>query len=131
MAYATGAELQAYLGGASLPSDASRLLNRASDLIDYATFGKINQTNAEQMLTAKNATCAQVEYWINVGEQIDIAGSQSQFDSISIGTFQMSKSTSSNSKSKSSGTSQTDAIAPRAKRILFLGGMLYRGVRMI
>ncbi len=130
MAYATGPELQVYLGGASLPSDTNRLLERASDLIDYTVMGKLDPNNVEQMEVAKNATCAQVEYWLTVGEQIDVAGSQAQYYSISIGTYQATSSSSSSSENKS-GTSQTDSLAPRAKRILFLAGMLYRGVRMI
>jgi hypothetical protein len=122
MAYATSDELQAYLGGSALPSDANRLLERASDLIDYATYGKINISDTEQLAVAKKATCAQVEYWISVGENIDISGYE--FESISIGTFQMTKP-------DNVGGSNQQALAPRTRRILFLAGMLYRGVKMI
>jgi hypothetical protein len=127
MAYATTTELQAYLGGASLPADAQRLLDRASDLVDYITFGKINVSIAYQEEAAKNATCAQVEYWMTMGEDTDISGSS--YDSISIGTFQMTTSSSNGSKTTSLGSKH--GLAPRAGRILFLAGMAYRGVRMI
>lgn len=126
MAYATTTELQEYLGGASLPSDANRLLERASDLVDYATFGKLDPTDTEQMDVAKKATCAQVEYWMSVGENIDVSGSS--YNSISIGTYSATFSNSSSSKSTGN---QELAMAPRARRILFLAGYTYRGVRMI
>jgi hypothetical protein len=128
MAYATIAQLQVYLGGASLPADAQRLLERASDLIDYSTFGKLDPNDSGQMEAAKNATCAQVEYWLQVGEDVDLSGYT--FDSISIGTYQMTKATASSSSANRGGVNQ-DAMAPRARRILFLAGLGYRGVRMI
>jgi hypothetical protein len=127
MAYATTTQLQAYLGTASLPADAQRLLNRASDLVDFVTLGRIETTDTEQMLAARNATCAQVEYWITMGEDTDISGAS--YESISIGTFQMTTSSSESSKTKSLGSKH--GLAPRAGRILFLAGMTYRGVRMI
>lgn len=127
MAYATTTQLQAYLGGASLPADAQRLLDRASDLVDYLTLGRIDTTVTEQANAAKNATCAQVEYWMTMGEQTDISSSSTT--SISIGTFQMSDSGSSSNQSTQLGSKH--AMAPRARRILFLAGLAYSGVRMI
>jgi hypothetical protein len=124
MAYATTTQLQAYLGTASLPADAQRLLNRASDLVDFVTLGRIETTDTEQVLAAQNATCAQVEYWIEMGEDKDINGES--YDSISIGTFQMV-----NSGSSSYSLGNKHGLAPRAGRFLFLAGMAYRGVRMI
>lgn len=121
MAYATTTELQAYLGG-TLPPSPQRLLDRASELIDYATFGQIDISIDEQKDAAKLSTCQQVEYWIQVGENIDIDGIK--LDSISIGTYQAVYNNDAGSKSFST-------LAPRARRTLFLSGMLFRGVRMI
>ena len=127
MAYATTTELQAYLGTASLPADAQRLLDRASDLVDFVTLGKINVSIPYQEQAAQNATCAQVEYWITMGEDTDISGAS--YESISIGTFQMTTSSSDSAKTQSLGSKH--GLAPRAGRILFLAGMTYRGVRQI
>lgn len=118
MAYATTSDLQTYLGG-SLPPNPTRLLERASELIDYITFGRINTSITEQADAAKKATCQQVEFWMQVGEDRDI--SDDQYESLRIGSW--------------SATYNTDyvlgVVSPRAKRTLHLAGMLYRGVRMI
>lgn len=121
MAYATTAQLTAYLGYPS-PSNATNLLERASDVIDYATMGRIDVTDTEQASVAQKATCQQVEYWLEVGVESDISGAE--YKSISIGTFQATYNTDGQGI-------KSNTLAPRARRTLFLGGMLYRGVRMI
>lgn len=94
-AYATTEELAARLSDAyDVPSNATQLLTKASELIDYATLGRAqlawdgvnpyteNQTdsaawlvrNAKQKVGITNATCDQVEYWLEVGEEHDVAG---------------------------------------------------------
>jgi hypothetical protein len=119
MAYATTVQLQAYLGGGALPPNAARLLDRASELIDYITMGRIETSIVEQANAAQKATCQQVEFWMQVGEDRDI--NNDQYESLRIGSW--------------SATYNTDyvlnVISPRAKRTLYLAGMLYRGVRMI
>jgi hypothetical protein len=121
MAYATLAQLASYLGVAqsALPSNANILLDRASDLIDYITLGRIEIADAEQAAVAQKATCQQVEYMIEYGE---IDKDENAYKSVSIGTF------SATFGDKSSGMK---TLSPRARRTLFLAGMLYRGVRMI
>src|ERR1035437_4757101 len=100
--YATAADLQAYLGPeypAPTDPDASRLLMRASELLyevtnvrsqrawdgtiyQYAYSGYIppspyavppyTTANYQQALTL--ATCAQVEFWLEIGEEHDVLG---------------------------------------------------------
>lgn len=115
MAYATTTDLAGYLGIAetSLPTDANRLLDRASEFVDYITFNRIDSTNTTHLDRAKNATCAQVEYWIGIDESMDIVGSPDRF---SAGSF--------------SYDGKLAELAPRAKRILLHAGLLNVGVRL-
>ena len=121
MAYATTTDLASYLGVtvASLPTNSAILLERASELIDYYTFNKIQVSIPTEANVAKRATCQQVEYWFQVGEDNDVTGNQ--YKQISIGTWNASFRD----------DFKMPTIAPRAKRTLFLGGMLFRGVKMI
>lgn len=81
-------------------------------MIDEITLGNVNQSIPSNVLAAKKATCAQVEFWMNMGEEIDIIGS---LDGFSLGSFSVSKA--------------IRTISPRAQRFLFLEGLLYRGVK--
>jgi len=114
MAYATLTELADYLGvqEVDLPDDAERLLERASELIDYYTLGRI-----EAGETASEATVRQYEWW----SQFDEFNTQQFFSSIQIGPFQAS-----NAEQK--GQSGPPELAPRARQLLLLAGYLNRGV---
>lgn len=122
MVYATKADLADYIGieGTNLPVDAERLLERASELMDAATLGRIDQENTNHMEAAKNATCAQVEYWIQTGEQQDVSG---PIEGYSIGSLQIQYGSGADRVSPT-------VLAPRSRRYLFLAGLLYRGVSM-
>jgi hypothetical protein len=79
-AYATSADLAAWLGGEA-PADAARQLARASQLLDacvYGTFLIDSQTelpvDAHVAAALRDAACAQVEFWLEVGEEHDIDG---------------------------------------------------------
>lgn len=81
-AYATTDELTAFLGtSATLPDDADRLLARASELMDRKvrapfTIDKTTgiPTDPAVATVMADATCAQVEFWIETGEHHDIDG---------------------------------------------------------
>lgn len=109
MSYATQNDLSSYLG--SVPESADRLLTRASELLDALTLGRIDLNNAEHSEAVKNATCAQVEYWLQIGEDMEIMGNP---DNFRMDNFIFS--------------AKLPQLAPRAKRYLFLAGLLYRGV---
>lgn len=111
MNYATKDDLIEYLGisGVNMPSDIERLIKRAEDLIDYATFYMITPGEG-----AKKATCAQVEYWLEMDETVDIVGA---IESFSLSQFSINY-----------GENKMPVLAPRARRILLRTGLLYRGV---
>ena len=114
MAYATITELADYLGvqEVDLPDDAERLLERASELIDYYTLGRIVAGEI-----ASKATVRQYEWW----SQFDEFGTVNFLNNISIGPF------SAGLNSGGSGQSIPD-LAPRARRVLLLAGYLNRSV---
>lgn len=113
MAYATAEELAAYLGVAA-PADAERLLARASDLMDVVALKRIDITDSNQTEQVMKATCAQVEYWLTVGEEVAIQGSP---ESVRIGNF--------------SQTGAMPVVAPRAKQHLFMAGLLSKAISAI
>jgi len=112
MAYATLTELAEYLGvdEADLPDDAERLLERASEMMDYYTLNKI-----EAGETASKAVCAQVEQWVEVGSEGIV-----QVQGVTIGPFQAQFGAGQNR--------MLPELANRAKQYLILEGLLYRGV---
>lgn len=119
MAYATTTDLESYLNvtASELPDDADRLLDRASELVDYIVSPNIiDTTDTGQSTAAQNAVCAQVEYWINQGEEVDIMKAPGEY---SIGSF---------SVGRQSNQHEVPALSPRARRFLLLDGLLYKGV---
>ena len=94
-AYATTAELAAWLG-TDAPEDSERLLRRASELLDATVYGAYAVDAATGLpadsgaaAALRDAACAQVEFWAEVGEAHDLdggAGSQ-----VSIGGLAMQR----------------------------------------
>lgn len=84
MAYATAEQLEAYLGPSrTLSSDAddiTRLLERASELMDDATFQASTAADLtdDQLTELANAVCAQIEQWDEWGEDSAIVGLRGQ-----------------------------------------------------
>lgn len=81
VAYATADELASYVPATASLDDADRLLERATELIDdkvRASFDLVDETNlaANESVAAalRDAVCAQVEFWLEVGEEHDIEG---------------------------------------------------------
>jgi hypothetical protein len=122
MAYATTTELAEYLGTdeSSLPEDVPRLLERASELINYITGNRVDVSITEHEEAARKATCAQYEWWAEVGDEL---GLMSQISSMSIAEFSFSGGSSQQSKLKT--------VAKRAEQYLYLAGLLYRGVELV
>lgn len=121
MAYATIAELLTYVGEeVTLPSEAeqTRLLERASELIDYITLDQVDVDDDEHVEAVKNAAVAQVGYWLEGGEQVDISG---PIQGYTIGSLQIQYGAGSN-------RAAPGRLAPRARSFLFRAGLLYRGV---
>ncbi|MDE5415485.1 hypothetical protein [Alkalihalobacterium chitinilyticum] len=109
--YATLEDLKEYLEltDADFPSDINRLLLRASEFLDYATKNRLREGEV-----ARQAACAQVEFWLTLDESTDILGN--------IKSFNISKF------SLDYGSNGLPTLAPRARRILARVGLLYRGV---
>jgi hypothetical protein len=104
--YATEEELATFTGQTA-PTDADRLLERASGVIDDHTRTAVYEVDEETgfptdpvLLAAfRDATCAQVEFWMASHEEDDILG---PVDSVSLGGV----------------TAKGRELAPRAARIL-------------
>lgn len=114
VAYATEAALTAYLpSSVDTVPDADRLLERASELLDdkvrrpFALAAGL-PTDTEIATALEQACCAQVEYWLDVGEEHDIEGLHHR--QVSIGHLSMQ--------------SLPPELGPRAQRILALAGLL-------
>jgi hypothetical protein len=79
--YATATAYADY-SGKTPPADIDRLLARASQLLDsevvkaawYDTDDAGMPTNTDVIEAFSEATCAQVEFWGAVGEQVDTSG---------------------------------------------------------
>lgn len=85
MAYATFDQLETFLGeahDAPVQPEAERMLARASTLIDAATRGRaalfwespLPDPVTDAQAAIRDAACAQVEYWLEVGEEHDVVG---------------------------------------------------------
>lgn len=114
--YATLADLAVYMGvnQAALPATAQRDIDYAEDIIKSATLRRVDLSNPDHVIAARRATLAQYDMMIANGG-MDAFGSPS---TVNIGSFSMSMP-------------QGDALptlAPRAKRILFPEGLLFKGV---
>lgn len=113
MAHATTAELATWLGVAEgdLVSDASRLLDRATEVIDEAVVAPYDDTDSDILDALSNATCAQVEFWLEIGEEHDISGQRGEIETEGLRI------------SRLPGT-----LAPRARRALAGQNLLSRSV---
>jgi len=122
LSYATIEELAEYTGQ-DAPDDAERLLDRASELMDYYTLQQIDTDEEEHAEAAKKAVCAQVEHWVETGDELGIISS---LRSISIGSF-------SASSNGGQGDIRGGSVPPppyRVRQALMQAGLLYRGVGM-
>lgn len=92
--YATPADLAEYTGEAA-PADAERLLRDASDLLDTEVLltavydvdpDTALPTDTDVAEAFRDAVCAQVQYWGEVGEESDIGGA---VQGVSIGSVNL------------------------------------------
>lgn len=89
--YATSADYQTY-SGQTPPTDIDRQLARASELLDaevlmcawYDTDTAGMPTDTTVAAAFSQAACAQVEFWADVGEDVDTSG---PVQSVSIGSM--------------------------------------------
>jgi hypothetical protein len=83
--YATVDDLHAYLG-VDPPADSQRLLARAQDLLDAETISSFfvtdangNPTDPVVIAGLNKACCAQVEFWIASGDELDELGNWTSY----------------------------------------------------
>lgn len=113
-----------YEGESVLESDFPALCDRAEEIIEEMTMYRLNPTSflsmsEETQERIKRAICAQIEYLdANGGSDMD---NGEDLQSAGLGKFNYSKVTGSD------GNSSQSIYAPRAKRLLFPTGLLYRG----
>jgi hypothetical protein len=132
--YATPTNVATFMGvtEVSLPSDILTLIARAQEFLDYITLNRIRDEWSNQTLTAitdleiaeamERATSAQVQYWILTDPNFDIINN-GNITGFTVGNFTMSYGA-----GDGEGGNVFTTLAPRAKRILFLVGLMYRGV---
>ncbi|MFE4203953.1 MULTISPECIES: hypothetical protein [Streptomyces] len=120
--YATPEQLTAWTGSPA-PSDADRLLARASEDIDDALLTAVYEMDAAGMPTEPpivaalaDATCAQVEYQRATGD--DGTGAAALWDSVTLGPASFS-----GRREPRHGAGDVD-LAPRAARALTRAGLL-------
>ncbi|MBC9714074.1 hypothetical protein H9Y04_16035 [Streptomyces sp. TRM66268-LWL] len=120
--YATPEQLTAWTGQPA-PTDAERLLARASEDVDTALLTACYPTDAAGMPTdpadidaLADATCAQVEYQLATGD--DGTGAAGRWDSVSIGPVSLS------GRRQAPAAAGDVDLAPRAHRALTRAGLL-------
>lgn len=102
------------------------LCGRAEEIIEEMTMYRLSETTFAGMSETvqdcvKNAVCAQIEYLdANGGSDMD---NGSDLQSVGLGKFNYTKATGVD------GSAYQSIYAPRARRILFPTGLLYRGGR--
>lgn len=119
--YATAADLAEYLDvvEAELPEGFTRLLRRASEMVHQAMFENYVSTNVAHAEAAKLATCAQIEFWTKVDEDVSISGGVQKFsiEGISMEFGDVSK--------------KANKLCERSYRYLMEQGLLYCGLPKI
>jgi hypothetical protein len=127
MAYATTEQLGTYLEDSAIgvPGDAARLLVRASELVDDHIAAAVYDVDSAGAATyqpvidgLRDATCAQVEFWLTGDEEDDILGPT---QGVSIAGMQMQYGAGENRVTPM-------YLAPRAARHLRRAGLLTAAV---
>jgi hypothetical protein len=123
--YATPAELTARLSPAyTAPSgqDALIYLQKASELINYATLGRAqilfteDDPDEDILEVLSTATCDQVEFWLEAGEEHDVVGLP-KGSSLQGGRVQVQR--------------MPGYLGQRARRTLIQAGLTWAGGRSI
>jgi hypothetical protein len=109
--YATQAQLTSWLGQTPMPAEADRLLQRASDLLDWYLIPYRYHTDVNQMPTDQevidafaDAVCAQVEWWMAKQDEL---GEMEQFATMTFEGVSLSR-----------GALLSSRVAPRARERL-------------
>lgn len=117
--YAVTTDVVAYMSTLTPPPadpECSRLIARACDVLDaylvgtqYSVDADGNPTDATVIEALKNATCAQVEWWVAKGDDLD---TDRQYDSMTVEGATLSRA-----------GRRAPRIAPRALDVLRVAGL--------
>lgn len=132
MPYATGQDVADYLAvdEGSLPSDIDRLLERASEDVDYWTRGRAALASMDGAVAVKNAVCALIENWMKGGEPT--AAATGDISSYTAGKVSVTYATGGGvSSAKSVQSPAGNKLPPRAYQFLLNAGLLSAGVPML
>lgn len=122
--YATAADYTTYIQGSgqTVPTDIARRLQRASEVIEACLSIAIYDVDATGMPTDTDvidvfsrATCAQVAYWTETGDE---QGSSAQFQRMQIGSVQLDRPMRGVSSDEPAAR-----LAPQARAILQTAGL--------
>lgn len=126
--YADTTDLSEWTGD-PLPNDPDRLLARASTYIDLALIGVRYATNEQGMPTSQqvaealtDATCAQAQYWDELGDTG--SGAIGVYSDVTIGSLSLSTPGGASAGAQGNGTTGGGGIAPRAYAVLRTAGLL-------
>ena len=123
--FATVDDLETYLSPAyTMPANdvALKMLTRASEVVDFYTFGRAQRVVDEvdppaSLLTSlSDATCAQVEFWLETGEEHDVLGLP-KGSSLQGGRVQVQR--------------MPGQLGQRARRTLLTAGLMWAGARTV
>ena len=115
------------LGGIEVESGKlERLIKRAERDIDRVTGGNLDfdKLSEKQQKYVKYAVLSQVEFLATNGETISVVGGE--YDSVTIGSFSMSKGTRAGAR-----VSESLRYAPAMIEYLHLAGVIYTAARLI
>ncbi len=117
--YAIPSDVAEYLhqDESSLPSSVERLIDRAEELVDFATMNRVDVADTTRLALVQKAVCAQVEYWIENGESASLGGA---VKSKQVGKVSVTYATSDRGGDGS-------GLCERAWQLLMQSGLLYRG----
>jgi hypothetical protein len=113
VSHATTGQLATWLDD-DAPDGAEHLLDRATELIDEHIVSTYDIDDDDVKAALADATCAQVEFWLEVGEEHDVSGQRGQ---ISVAGLQISK--------------LPPTLALRARRALTRENLLSRSVQAV
>jgi hypothetical protein len=109
--------------------EATRLLTHASEKVDLALLTALYDTDddglptkAEHVVALREATCAQAQWWLETGDEDGAVG---QYQSVSIGSVNLTRAGAGSSTGVTTGATQT--ASSRAAAILRLAGLLQQG----
>jgi hypothetical protein len=99
-----------------LPNNINSLITKAIELLNYYTLNRLDSPylSEHQLEGAKKAVGAQIEYWLEVGEELAIVP---PYEEVGLGSLSV--------------TGKLPILAPRARRLLLPTGLLSRGVSSI